>query len=699
MQIAGVSVKLVGDQAKLMENISKSWTGSTQGKFSGKAKPQEEILTGGADFASIIPSGFLLLHKDLQTLIDSKSGQKSGLMTIMDALGPILVAAGAVAIAGAIVKGLFAGNSEKSSGHIQDIIDELNMGLTADDIKGYPEVIQAQKDGLATYMKCYFIAQGTSAVVSETLGAVGTGAAAAVKNLVNSLLGKETKDEAQLHLKAIIDQIIIDQDPKAWSEEAQQAGTPGPDGTPESSLHKEVKIGIMTYLGLWFASQAAAMTVETLAGGLGTAIGTFGRNLYNSLLGKNTDDKAVTHLKTLIDAIILVQSKDAWSTESVDKSSALYGEVRLGIMTYLGLWFAAQAAAMTAETLAGGLGASIGSFFNGLFTSLFGKRKPSTLEAKLQEIISTIITNVNSKDQQLIGSSEVQDAVRKGMAGYVTAYFQSIAFSATAGNTGEAAGEAAGEAVKGFVSSLMPWNWGKNKEKKEDDSDPMTVLGNKMQDVIAQVTKAINPAGMTSKELTDLAQNGIRGFVEGYFQTLSSNLKLAELGNSVGGIFSSGNNILNEDITAIILGHVKTALSDLKVPDIQSSLNSVMAEGIGNIALTIFETENSKIKSWYSSSLTKDQVKTALGGISETYLNAVKTSIENGFKVETVSTVNSKADSRIIEALAQIQAILNSISGDTGVIKDKQSLVMFNGGTSGEDEPTVYSSLSGSESR
>ena len=694
MQISGVSVKLVGDQAKLMENVSKSWTGSAQGKFSGKAKPQEEMLTSGADFASIIPSGFLLLHKDLKALIDGKSSQKSGLMTILDALGPILVAAGAVAIAGAIVKGLFSGNSEKSSGHIQDIIDELNMGLTADDVKDYPEVIQAQRDGLATYMKCYFTAQGASAVVSETLGAVGTGAAAAVTNLVNSLFGIETKDDAQLHLKKIIDTIIMAQDPEKWAKEATDDGT-GEGGSGEDSfLRKEVRVGIAAYLGLWFAAQAASMTVETLAGGIGTAIGGFFNNLYNSLLGKDTDDNATKHLKDIIDQIILSQDIDSWVNEAGLEGSLLRGEVRLGIMTYLGLWFAAQATSMTAETLAGGIGSAIGGFFNSLFTSLFGKKKTDTLEGKLQDIIASIITSLDTKDQSITKSNEVQDAVKKGMAGYVTTYFNSIALSATAGSVGESAGEA----VVGFVSSLMPWNWGK---KKEEKNDPMTVLGNKMQDVITQVTNAIKPEEMSTNDLMDLARDGIHGFVEGYFKALSSNIELSSAGSSASSFLGigGGNKIADTEITELILSHVKTTLSDLKVEDIRKDLNSVMAEGIGDIALTIFNKENSTIKDWYSSSLTKDQVKTTLGGISEAYLKAVKTSIENGFKVETSSTITSKADSRIIEALAQIQVILNSISGDTGIIKDKQSLVMINGGDGGTDEPTVYSSLSGSESR
>lgn len=688
MQISGVTVKLAGDQAKLMENVSKAWTGSPQGKFSGKVKPQEEILTGGTDFASIIPSGFLLLHKDLQNLIDSKSNQKSGLMTIADAIGPILVAVGAVAIAGAIVKGLFAGNSSKSQDHIQGIIDDLNMQLTADDIKNIPEVQEAQRQGLATYMKSYFLAQGTSAVVTETLGAVGSGAAAAVTSLVKGLLGKETKDKAQQHLKDIIDAIILAQNPDAWAAEATQT-TGGAEGNQESFLRKEVRVGIATYLGLWFAAQTVSMTAETLARGVGTAIGGFFNKLYNSLLGKNTDDNATTHLKNIIDAIITNQRVSDWVDEALSEGSVLRGEVRLGIMTYLGLWFTTQAASMTAETLATGLGSSIGGFFNSLFTSLFGKKKTDTLEGKLQDIISAIITGLDVNDKSITQSKEVQDAVKKGMAGYVMAYFNSIALSATATN----AGESAGDTVAGFFKSLF------SKKAEKEENDPMVKLGDKMQDIIIQVTNAINPEAMSTKDLMDLARNGIHGFVEGYFKTLSSNMEGASAGAAISGFFSGGNSIINSEISSIILEHVKTALSDLKIDDIKTDLNPVMTQGIGDIALEIFDQENKKIKNWYSSSLTKDQVRTALDGISETYLKAVKTSIENGFKVETNSTINSKADNRIIEALAQIQIILNSISGDTGVIKDKQNLVMINGGDNGAEEPTIYSSLSGSESR
>ena len=62
--INGITVKFGGDQAKLMENLSKSVTGSPKGTYSGKGQPKEDLLKSGKDFATVIPTGFLVLHKD-----------------------------------------------------------------------------------------------------------------------------------------------------------------------------------------------------------------------------------------------------------------------------------------------------------------------------------------------------------------------------------------------------------------------------------------------------------------------------------------------------------------------------------------------------------------------------------------------------------------------------------------------------------
>ena len=100
-----------------------------------------------------------------------------------------------------------------------------------------------------TYIKSYFIAQSASAIITEALGGIGSGAATAVKNLVGGLFGFETKDDAQKHLKDLIDNIILKQNKEDW----QPGGTYWDD-----KLQNEVRIGIMAYLGVWFAAQAAS---------------------------------------------------------------------------------------------------------------------------------------------------------------------------------------------------------------------------------------------------------------------------------------------------------------------------------------------------------------------------------------------------------------------------------------------------------
>ena len=787
MQVNGITVKFGGDQAKLMESLSKSITGSPKGVYSGKGQPKDDLLKSGKDFATVIPTGFLVLHKDLQELIKGGGAQKASLGSMAQIFGTIFAAVGAVAIAGTIVKGLFSGNSDAGEAKLQSLIDELMNGMDAGTLQGDPEVQAALKQGITTYIKSYFIAQSASAIITEAIGGIGSGAAAAVENLVGGLLGKETKDDAQQHLKDIIDGIILAQNPEDWKPGGKYWDS-GEEDT-ESSLEKEVRIGIMAYLGVWFAAQAASMAVETVVGGVGTAIGEAINNLFSSLFGKNTDDEAVTHLKSIVEAIIKSQDPATWAAEAVTSGTDLNTEVRVGIMAYLGVWFAAQATAMAVktvvegagsaiggainnlftslfgkntdddsvthlkeiidkiisgqnadvwvteattagsdlykavrgglaayiavwfgaqaasmaiETVAEGAGTAIGSFFNGIFGGLFGKKRDDDpMEGKIQAIIDKVINGVNPNDSGIAGSDEVKKAVTEGIAAYVQSYFETVAYSATSGKKAAAKGEAVVEGVKAAASKVWSWLTGKDKKETTTSTDPMDVLGQKLTQVITIVVNKLDPNSLSSDTYMSMAIEGTQSFVQSYFAAFG------ELTDDKQNLNSVGLTVINDTtLSSAVLGLYRNIFTGLlegeNVESLKSQVRTAQRTSILDTATKIFEIESKAIKNNYNSTLSNKQIDTALAGISDAYLNAVKESLNSGFNLSSSLHVTAQTDTRVLTALTRIQEQLDQLNGNAGDIKENQGVMagLYAAGVAGSDsggEVDVTPTLAGKE--
>ena len=663
MQVNGITVKFGGDQAKLMENLSKSITGSPKGAYTGRAQPKDDLLKSGKDFATVIPTGFMVLHKDLQDLIKGGGAQKASIGSMAQTFGTIFAAVGAVAIAGTIVKGLFSGNSDAGEAKLQSLIDELMNGMDAGTLQGDPEVQAALKQGVSTYIKSYFIAQSASAIITEALGGIGSGAATAVKNLVGGLFGFETKDDAQKHLKDLIDNIILKQNKEDW----QPGGTYWDD-----KLQNEVRIGIMAYLGVWFAAQAASMAVETVVGGVGTAIGSAINNLFSALSGKNTDDETVTHLKSIIDAIIKSQDPATWATEATTSGTSLNKEVQVGIQAYLGIWFAAQAASMAVETVTNGVGSAIGGFFNGIFTGLFGTKKESPLEAKIQKIIDAVIFGVDEKDQTLVKSTEVQSAVTEGIAAYVQTYFETVAYSATSGKKAAAKGEAVVEGIKGAASKV--WSWLTGKDTKQTTSDPMDVLGQKLTTIISVVINKLDPNTLPSETYSSMAIEGTQSFVQSYFAAFGEIAEDARNLDSIGGIIVNDTKISNS-VLELYRSIFTGLLEGEEFESIKAQVRSSQKGSILETAAAIFQSESDFIKKKYETTLTNKQVDAALTGISDAYLNAVKESLNNGFNLSSSMQVTAQTDTRVLTALTRIQEQLDQLNGNAGDIKENQGVM------------------------
>ena len=651
----GVTVKFGGDQAKLMENLSKSVTGSSKGIYSGKGQPKEDLLKAGKDFATVIPTGFLVLHKDLQELIKGGGASKGGgLGDLTNMLPTMFAAVGAVAIAGMVVAGLFGSMSPKSGSHISELVDELNGRLTVDDLANDPEVLEAQHKGVATYVKSFFIAQSASAVLTATLGAVGSGAAEAVINLVGGLFGKETKDEAQLHLKDLIDNIILRQKLDDWAPGGQFW---------DDALQKEVSIGLRVYLGTWFAAQAVSMTAETVAGGVGDAIGGAINGLFKSLFGKQTEETSVGHLKAIIDSIILGQKTDDWAPNGKYYDKALELEVSLGIRTYLGLWFAAQAISMTAETVAQGAGQAVGGVLTGLFKgigSAFGVKFQSSSD-HLKEIIDQIILAQDPQDwaDKAKTDGALKTEVGIGIGSYLALWFAAQAVSMTAESIAQGAGQAVGGVItglfRGIGSAFGIDNSSSGHLKKIIDA----IINGQKEDTWV---KESNTSGSS---LYNEVKLGIQAYLGAWFAMQALQLSVESTANSVGSVLGG------------YLNGVFTSLFGVKESPLEAKINSVIDSVISGVnpddpGITespevqagVKEGIASYIKTYFQMMATQAAADQKSSGVKEAVGNAAKkvwnwlsgNKEETAVKEDPVAQLGKKLNTVLTSVITQVDA-------------------------------------------
>lgn len=460
-----------------------------------------DILNVASNLSAVIPTGFLLLHNDLDDLSkklgeessDSKSGSSESGFSLLSILKPMLVGAGAAVVAAGLVKGLFGGVSDRTTNHVQELVDDLNERLTVDDLANDNAVLTAQKIGFIAYMEAYFLQQAASMTISGVLEAVGTSAGKAVRGFFTSLFGmQEEEDKVASKLKSMVEDIIMAQASDNY--------------IGDEAVSKAVKIGIIAYIATYFATQTTAMATDTVLSGLTSAVGGAINSFFTNLFGIG-GPKSYDKIQSIIDDIINAQSSDNYIGDE-EVTTAVKG----GIIKYIEVYFKTQALNMTADTVSSTVGSSIANAVTSFFSTLFGREQedPSGVD-KLKEIADTLMQQLNV--QEAVGWDEIQQARRDGVKAYITTYFEALAEQAGRPESKQNVAEKALNAVAGFLGKLFG---------REDDNASQAQAEGVAKIIDAMLSDIDVDTLSQDSELQQAKKDGIKSYVTSYFASMAT---------------------------------------------------------------------------------------------------------------------------------------------------------------------------------
>lgn len=466
-------------------------------KVTVSATPKaSDLISNASNLTSVIPTGFILLHNDLEALLASGSSDKAkagggessgGLLSL---LKPMLVGAGAAVVAAGLVKGLFGGVSDRTTTHVQELVDGLNERLTVDDLANDQTVLTAQKIGFIAYMEAYFLQQAASMGVSGVLEAVGEGAGKAVRGFFTSLFGKETESDATSEkLKTIVEAII----------QAQTADM----YIGDKAVSIAVKIGIIAYLTTYFATQTTAMAADTLLSGLTSAAGGAVNSFFTNLFGMG-GSKSYDKIQAIVDDIINTQTSDNYIGDAQVEEA-----VKKGVIGYLEVYFKTQALSMATDSLITSLSGSAAGAVKSFLGTLFGKaqEQPDGV-TKLKSIADTLMNELDISE--VITWDEVQEAKKQGIRNYIVTYFEALADQSAKPEAKQSVAEKALNAVAGFLGKLFG---------KEDASEQAQVEG--ISKIIDALLSDINADTLSQDpEIQDAKKQGIKNYITSYFTAM-----------------------------------------------------------------------------------------------------------------------------------------------------------------------------------
>lgn len=404
----------------------------------------------------IIPNGFVLLHNDLIALMGSKEGSGGGggfnLSSIAKGLGAGLGVA-AVAAGGAVLESLFNGTDSETQKHMEEIITELNLELTADDFRGDPEVERIQRESFLQYLKTYYLQQ-TMALAGS---AVGSALGEAVSSLIDSTFGKlidlaTGKEEAPSKLAIIAEELD-----KGLTYESIASDT---------AMMDQVKVvqrnAVINYLKAYYYGQVAELVGATVGDTLGGAIGNTLKGAFSgliegtlgtvlSLFGKNKkeDDPEADKLATIAETLTgLIDANDYVNDEQIKEVQ------KKAIVNYLKAYYAGINSKLTTEnigdtisnTLSEGISGVVEGVIGGVF-SIFGKKEEEAEDpqiTKIQSVVNTLVNNIKAEDY--IGDSDIIAAQKTAILEYVKLYY--------AAQTSELLGETGGNIAANFLGSI-----------------------------------------------------------------------------------------------------------------------------------------------------------------------------------------------------------------------------------------------------
>ena len=685
---------------KLFQSVANSI--GNKGRYDGfkKESPKASDVAGASSITQVIPAGFLLLHSDLQELIKSKKGGGGGGLSmgldLVSIVGGAFAVVGAAVIAGSIVKGLFKGTSEDTDNHLNDIITELNNGLTASDLANNPQVKEAQLEAFTGYLKAYYLQQSASMLVSGVLEGVGAGAGKAINSFFSNAFGKaeDSASPLQVKLNEIIDEIAVNIDNTRYL----------PGGAAWGTIEKETDIAVAAYLATYFATQTVSMGVDNVASGVGEALGGAIKGIFTGLFGKKEKDP----LEQTLDKILSHISETIPIENYGYENTVIQKEVDIAVAAYIATYFAAQATSMAVDTVTSGAGEALGGAIKGFFTGLFKKKGETTekdpLQAKLLEIINNIATGIKVEDYTL-SNSVIKTETDIAIGAFVATYFATQTASLMTKEAASAIGDTAGSVIRKSVGGLFKGVFSNTTESNPLQSALLAIAENVGNDLKAHATDY----GLSDPIIKAEADIALKAFLATYFAEQTAALTVSEaggaLGTAIGGFLRNGvtdmfknivgkKNAFQEAVETVIESITADKILEANGGELTKYASEKIASNaktsISILAQNMFDEEVSNITSKYSSSLSKKDVNTIFGGISTAFANSAKTAIigglsfedNNGNGVQSLSDLGITFDdsikeqtTSIIEALRALLVELQAISKNTESLESGDTYV------------------------
>lgn len=566
-------------------------------KPSVPSTPRASDLLGLAgNLNAVIPAGFLLLHNDIVGMKGDKGSSESSTPdagnTLLSLVKPLFIGAGAAVVAAGLVKGLFGGVSDKTTNHIQDVVDELNQNLTAEDLGSDPAVQKAQKIGFIAYLEAYFLQQAAAMAISGTLEAVGEGAGKAVNSFFTNLFDKEAKsEETPNKLQTIVDSLIGSISVKDY------AGDP--------TIQTALKIGMVAYIEAYFLSQAAAASLDTIGSGVGAAAagavtsfikGIFGKSKKDAEAGKET--KSYDKIQSIVDDIIAAQTSSNYVNDT-----AISIAVKTGIIAYMEAYFISQAAAATTDTVASGVGTAAAGAVTSFIKGIFGKSEKDAGTGKeiksydkIQEIVDDII--IAQTSDNYVNDPTIADAVRAGIIAYMEAYFISQAAVATTDTVASGVVSSAMSAVSSFIKGIFG-------RSEKDASGKKINSYDKIQEIIDDIIVVqTSDRYVNDPEIDKAVKEGVIGYMKAYFtaQAIASTTDsvISSVSTSAGaavrnfftGLFGKKEKETDDPSINKISEVVNTVMQNIDVDEILKSpeVQGAKVEGVKSYVISYFET-------------------------------------------------------------------------------------------------------------
>lgn len=447
----GTGSTLSTDQQNLVNTIlsaefctlASGYITDMQSLFTGKpsvpaAPTANDIVSLAGNLNAVIPAGFLLLHNDLTGGEEGKkgSGSSDSGFSLSSFIGPMLAVVGGAVIGTGIIKGLFGGFSSKTENKTQQLVDDLNDRLSADELAKDPEVLAAQKKGFVAYLKTYYYQQAASMAVSGTIEAIGEGMGKAVGGFFTSLIDKVKGEEKTPNkLQECVNVIMDNVNPQDYVGDAE--------------VDTAVRNGIIGYLKTYMVSQTAAMTLDTTLSSVGEAAGNMVHGFLTNLLGIGPKEAVYQRIQDIVDTLI-----DSFSAEEASKDQDVQSAVKDGITGYITSYFKTQADAMKTDTTVSNIASQAGNFVQSFVGSFFPKflQKESASD-HLTNIAETLITSTTYDEVKSWAETDV--ALKNGVSSYVQAYFNAQAEASIDGSVKNSLATSAGESVRNFFTGIF----------------------------------------------------------------------------------------------------------------------------------------------------------------------------------------------------------------------------------------------------